>query len=389
MLKLPGPRMRAREAGIQFAGLPPGPHNAITDVPGVRVGHSTLFSGSGKLVHGFGPVRTGCTVILPGPDNMFQHKVPAASFVLNGFGKAVGLPQIDELGDLESPIALTNTLSVPRVADALLDYLLEHNQEIGEKGTVNPVVGECNDGYLNDIRGRHVAAEHVHSAITRAAGGPVPEGAVGAGVGMRCMGYKGGIGTASRSVEVFSGSREEPTDVRHFNVGVLVLANFGKSKEMRVAGFPVGRFLVETTDDDSQGDSPDDDGSIVMIVATDAPVSSRQLGRMARRAALGLARVGSTAAHGSGDFVIAFSAEHTHPHRPEEMAGEREFLYDNHPGLNRLFTGTVEATEEAILNALFVADTVVGRDDRVVEGLPVDEVIDIIRAAGERLARRA
>ncbi len=383
MLNLPNPRIRARDAGIRFDGMPTGAMNAITDVCGVRVGHSTLISGSGGLVEGSGPIRTGCTVIFPGPDNVFQNKVPAATFVLNGFGKSVGLAQIDELGDLESPIALTNTLSVPRVADALLDYLLEHNEEIGEGGTVNPVVGECNDGYLNDIRGRHVSAEHVHSAIDRAEGGPVPEGAIGAGTGMRCMGFKGGIGTASRRVKVYSGTRDEPTDTRHFTVGVLVLANFGKKKQLRVAGFPVGRFLTEK-EEEPRAEAPDD-GSIMMIVATDAPVVSRQLGRMARRAAMGLARVGSTAAHGSGDFVIAFSTAHAHPHRPAEMGRPIEVLYDNHAGLNRLFTGTVEATEEAILNALFVSNTMVGRDDRVVRALPADEVVNIVRSCGDRL----
>lgn len=374
----PRARRRAREVGISFPGLPTGEHNAITDVPGVKVGHCTLFHGAGELVIGSGPVRTGCTAILPAPGNIFRDKVPAAVHVVNGFGKAVGLAQIQELGEIESPILLTNTLNVPRVADAVLDYLLELDDDIGvSTGTVNPVVAECNDGSLNDIRGRHVRSEHVRSALDSASDGLVQEGVVGAGTGMRCFGYKGGIGTSSRLVRVWSGTREAPTDIRTFTVGVLVLANFGRPRQLRVAGLPVGHFLAREEDDEKQ-----EQGSIVMVVGTDAPVDARQLGRIARRVGMGLARTGSTAGHGSGDFVIAFSNAYRIPHRPEEMGGCRELLHDNHPGLNRLFSATVEATEESILNALFVADTVEGRDGNRAEGLPVQRVLEVMQTCG-------
>ncbi len=382
MLKPPRPRRRAREVGIDFPGLPPGQHNAITDVPGVTVGHTTLFSGEGKLVPGSGPIRTGCTAVVPAPGNLFESKVPAAVYVLNGFGKPMGFDQARELGELETPILLTNTLNVPRVADGLIDYLLPRNEDIGVRtSSVNVFVGECNDGHLNDMRGRHVGPDEVFSALEGARGGSVPEGVVGAGTGMRCMGYKGGIGTASRRVQVFSGDRQDPTEARDFTTGVLVLANFGRLKQLRVAGVPVGHYLAPP----GEGEEPEDKGSIVMVVATDAPLDSRQLKRLARRAGMGLARTGSTASHGSGDFVVAFSNAYRIPQRPSEMGVQREILYDNHPGLNRLLTGVVEATEEAILNALFVADTVVGRDGHRAEGLPVDEVLALMRSCGGAL----
>ncbi len=377
-MRHPSPRLRAREAGVPFLGLPTGKHNAITDVCGVRVGHSTIYRGEGELCVGKGPVRTGCTAVIPAEGNLFKKKVAAAVHTINGFGKAVGFEQVRELGQLETPILLTSTLNVPRVADALLDFMLEKNTEIGRKfGTVNPVVAECNDGHLNDIRGRHVGKEHVAASLERASDKGVAEGVVGAGTGMRCFGYKGGIGTASRRVSTRDRNRESDSDVGEYTVGVLVLANFGARKGLKVAGVPVGRYL-HAADGKSDGDETSEKGSIVIIVGTDAPANSRQLRRLAGRAAMGLGRTGSVASHGSGDFVIAFSTGARIPHRTDRPTEKRIVLSDSHPTMTRLFSGVVEATEEAVLNALFVADTVVGRDGNEVPGLPVDCVMQII-----------
>jgi len=352
---------RARDLGIVVGRLAPGSRNAITDVPGVRVGHVSLISGDGPLRPGIGPIRTGVTAIWPHAGNPYQEKTPAASFVLNGFGKTIGLAQIAELGVIETPILLTNTLNVPRVADALITYLIARNPELT---TVNPVVGECNDSFLNDIRGRHVHADHVVEALETASCGAVAEGAVGAGVGMTCYGYKGGIGTASRRITL-----GEHT----FHLGALVLSNFGAKPDLRVDGAPVGRHL---------GDGPPPEqpaGSCMMIVGTDAPLDSRQLARIARRAALGLARTGSSAGHGSGDFVIAFGNGNRVPQQPTSAILDWRLLAEDGPAISQLFQATVESVEEAILNSLFRAETVVGRDGNVREALPVDRVVDILR----------
>jgi D-aminopeptidase len=306
--------------------------------------------------------------------------------VINGFGKATGLAQVVELGNIETPVLLTNTLSVGRVWDAVVSAMISDNPDIGigPVGTVNPVVGECNDGYLNDIQGRHVAAEHVQSALDGAGSGPVAEGAVGAGTGMSCFGYKGGIGTASRVIAAELGG---------FKVGILVLANFGRSEDLLISGVPVGRELKQWSPPPPGG--PDaaapgptgagwdqselDTGSVMVILATDAPLDSRQLGRLSRRAGLGLARTGSIAGHGSGDFVIAFA--HTGLQSPDIAAPtylETRMAEDGRL-MGALFQATIEATEESVVNALFAAPTVVGRDDHVRHGLPVDLVLDILR----------
>ncbi len=377
MVEQPQPRLRAREAGVPFLGMPTGHFNAITDVQGVRVGHCTIFVGGGCLKVGSGPVRTGCTAIIPAAGDLFSEKVVAATHTINGFGKALGLEQVRELGQLETPIILTNTLCVPRAADGLLDYMLKTNDDIGLRaGTVNPVVAECNDGYLNDIRGRHVTSEHVVRALDCASAGSVPEGVVGAGTGMRCFGYKGGIGTASRLVSTRGRGQKEDEDAEEFVVGVLVLANFGARKGLLVGGAPVGRYLQRQEQEPQ--DFGDEDGSVVVVVGTDAPADSRQLRRMASRAALGLGRTGSVASHGSGDFVIAFSSATRISHRSSEPYAPRPVLSENHPTLTRLFSAVVQATEEAVLNALFVADTTIGRDENRVEGLPVDRVLAAI-----------
>jgi D-aminopeptidase len=363
-------RYRVRDLGICIGRLPTGEHNALTDVPGVRVGQVSLIAGEGPLRPGHGPVRTGVTAIWPHAGNPFAEKTPAASFVLNGFGKTIGLPQIAELGVIETPILLTNTLNVPLVADALVGYLIEQNPDLV---SVNAVVGECNDSFLNDIRGRHVHAAHVVQALNTAAGGPIAEGAVGAGVGMTCYGYKGGIGTASRRV---------PVGDRTCHLGALVLANFGARRELRIDGVPVGVELERADRGAGRGDGA---GSIMLIVGTDAPLDSRQLGRIARRAALGLARTGSPAGHGSGDFVIAFSNGNVIPHAAGDAILHLRSLSETGAAINELFQATVETVEEAILNALFRAETVVGRDGHVREALPLDRVAEILRRHGREV----
>lgn len=353
-------RPRARSLGLDALWqLPPGAHNAITDVAGVRVGHATVWFGDGALHPGQGPARTGVTVILPHAGNLFTEKVAAAVHTINGFGKACGFEQVRELGELETPIALTNTLNVWRVADALVDHALHANPEIGvTRSTINPVVGECNDGYLNDIQGRHVTAAHVAQALATAAVGPVAEGAVGAGAGTTCYGWKGGIGVASRVTPTTSGG---------FVVGALVQTNFGRPEELRIGNAAVGRRLRPPAP------PPDEDGSVMVVLATDAPLEARQLHRLCVRAGAGLARTGATIGHGSGDFVIAFST--TRRSRPEApLLATTEGIADEATAMVGLFLAVVEAVEEAVLNSLCAAETVIGRDGHVRHALPVAEI---------------
>ncbi|MDF0645685.1 MAG: P1 family peptidase [Nitrospira sp.] len=355
------PRHRAREIGIAIGSYEPGPLNAITDVSGVKVGHRTLITGSGPLKPGFGPVRTGVTVIIPRED-IWHRKVPAGFFVLNGTGETTGLAWIAESGFLEYPIALTNTLNVPRVADGVMSWMIRHYPEIGiTDDTLTPVVAECDDGRLNDIQGRHVSEADVALALDGASTGSVMEGTVGAGTGMISYGFKGGIGTSSRRLTAEEGG---------YTVGVLVNANHGRRQELIVDGVPVGRFydVAQPTSEApripvAEAATPGaGEGSIITVIATDAPLDSRQLTRLAKRAALGLARTGATARHGSGDFMLAFSSAGVIPHYPKERTYQLTHLADTH--LNPLITATIEATEEAVLNALTTATTVVGRDDR-------------------------
>lgn len=341
----------------------PGPWNAITDVSGVRVGHTTISFGAGRLQPGAGPARTGVTVVLPHSGNLFTEKVVAAVHTINGYGKACGFEQVRELGELETPIALTNTLNVWRVADTLVDFSIQHNPDIGiRQSTVNPVVGECNDGYLNDIQGRHVRAEHVLAALGQAAAGPVAEGAVGAGTGTSCYGWKGGIGTASRRL---------PPSLGDYTAGALVQTNFGRPEELMFAGIPVGRRLqppapVHTVEH----------GSVMIVLATDAPLDARQLHRLCVRAGAGLARTGTTIGHGSGDFVIAFSTAYRARLAAAGGPGtvERPGLADEGPTMAGLFPAVVEAVEEAVLNSLCAATTVEGRDGHVRHALPVAQI---------------
>jgi D-aminopeptidase len=365
-------RPRIRDLGLSVRSLPTGTHNAITDVDGVRVGHTTLISGEGPLVPGQGPVRTGVTAILPHGDNLFQHKVWAAVHTINGFGKVCGFEQVRELGTIETPIALTNTLNVYLVADALAQYTVRHSPEIGIRtSSVNAIVGETNDGYLNDLQGRHVRAEHVWAAIEAASSGPVAEGAVGAGTGTSCFGWKGGIGTASRVI---------PEEMGGYTVGALVQSNFGRPHDLIICGVPVGQHIQPPSAPQQPAkDDASDEGSIMVVLATDAPLTSRQLQRLCVRAAAGLARTGSTYGHGSGDFVIAFSTAHRIPHHPASLTTTQTVLDDEGKAMYWLFPAVVESVEEAVLNSLFRAETVVGRDGHTRYALPVDGVVTLVR----------
>jgi D-aminopeptidase len=340
--------------------LSTGPLNAITDVPGVRVGHTTVIHGSGPLVPGQGPVRTGVTVIIP-RDDVWHKKVPAGAFVLNGTGEMTGLAWVEESGFLEYPVAITNTLNLPRVANGVMSWMIGRYPGIGiTDDTLTPVIAECDDSRLNDIQGRHVSEADVIRALDKASGGPVPEGNVGSGTGLMAYGFKGGIGTSSRIIS--AGGR--------FTVGVLVNANHGRRSELVMGGVPVGKLY-------GPPDSTGAEGSVIIVIATDAPLDARQLKRLAKRAALGLARTGSTVRHGSGDFILAFSTATIIPHYPVQATYPITAFADTH--LNPLFTATVEATNEAILNALTMATTVVGRDDHKAEAIDLARVREILK----------
>jgi D-aminopeptidase len=366
-------RPRLRDTGLCVGKLPTGPHNAITDVGDVRVGHTTLISGQGPLHPGQGPVRTGVTVVLPHDGDPYRRKVRAAVHTINGFGKVRGFEEVRELGVVESPIALTNTLNVGLVADALVQHAVRHNPGIGIRtSTVNVLVGETNDGYLNDIQGRHVRAEHVWAAIESSLPGPVAEGAVGAGTGTTCYGWKGGIGTASRVVPPAAGG---------YTVGTLVQSNYGRPPDLLVCGVPVGELVRPPgTAPDHQGPTrPGDGGSVMVVLATDAPLTARQLRRLCVRAAAGLARTGSHYGHNSGDFVIAFSTAWQVEGAPSALTATQTVLADEGRAMSWLFPAVVESVEEAVLNSLFRADTVAGRDDHVRHALPVEQVVALVR----------
>jgi D-aminopeptidase len=335
-------------------------------VPGVRVGHCTVTDAGDPAV------QTGVTVVVPHEGDVFREKVVAACHVVNGFGKSVGLMQIAELGQLESPIALTNTLSVPAATEGLLDQLLADNPEIGTStGSVNAVVCECNDSYLNDLRGRHVRREHVGAALAEASAGPVLQGAVGAGRGMSAYGLKGGIGSASRVVDL---------DGAAATVGVLVLANLGRLSELVVAGRRLGSLLARERRDDP---GPLGGGSIIVVVATDAPLTDRQLGRVLRRAQNGIARTGSTTASGSGEVAVGFTTAARIPHAPAGLTLRLEALREDGRSFDLLFTAVTEATEEAILNSLFHAETVSGRSGATRQAFPRERLQELMRQADD------
>ena len=368
---------RFQELGIYQNQMQRGALNAITDVPGVAVGHETLIAGDGAWQQGHGPFRTGVTVILPHQGNLYAEKVPAAVHTINGFGKVMGFEQVRELGRLETPIALTGTLNVPRVADALISLAIEQNPHIGvgfaetgRKGyaSVNPVVGETSDGFLSDIQARPIGEKEVRTAVHNATTNAVPEGAIGAGTGTSCFGWKGGIGTASRVL---------PPKMGGLTVGALVQSNYGRPEELMIAGVPVGKHIQPPLPEKRA-----EDGSIMIVLATDAPLNSRQLGRLCRRAVFGLARTGSTCHGGSGDFVIAFSTAYWLPDRPKKVVEQRPFL-DEQPIMSSFALAVLEAVEEAIYNSLFMAHTVVGRDGNTRYVLPVDEAVAVMRQYGQ------
>ncbi|HEX7064901.1 MAG TPA: P1 family peptidase [Bacillales bacterium] len=326
---------RIRDYGITIGKLPPGLRNSITDVDGVTVGHTTLDDG---------PVKTGVTAVLPHGGSLFREKLPAAVHVMNGFGKPAGTVQIEELGTLETPIVLTNTLSVGTASDALIDYMLERHPGIGDTtGTVNPVVCECNDGYLNDIRGKHVQRKHVIKAIEEAKT-QVAEGAVGAGTGMSCLGFKGGIGSASRIVKI---------ENRRYTLGVLVLSNFGRREDFLLNGMRVNPLIS-----DHEREEPDK-GSIIVIAGTDAPLTEHQLKRVIKRTSVGIERTGSFIGNGSGEVAVGFSTAVRISHNPRRAFTNIKRIHENY--IDLLFRAAAESTEEAILNSLVSAETTTGR----------------------------
>lgn len=353
-------RQRARSLGIRIGQMHPGRHNAITDVPGVRVGHSTLIRGSGALVVGEGPVRTGVTAIWPQPD-IYESYLPCGHDMPNANGEVTGLLQIQKLGIIASPICLTNTSSVGMVYDAMLDHL-----PLDDLPAVEPVVGETWDAWLNDTEGRHVHREHVAEALNKAHSGPVEEGSVGGGTGMISYGFKGGIGTASRVL---------PKPLAGYTVGVLVQANHGGRSQLRIDGVPVGEAITNLRPEPDWARSLN---SILMVIATNAPLLDYQLDRVARRAVHGLAKTGSTSSNSSGDFTIAFSTANRIS-RGEFWHGDGYELQSLEQfDINPLLVGAAEATEEAVINALFMAEDMAGVDGHKVFALPIGRTLEIM-----------
>ncbi|WP_353094357.1 P1 family peptidase [Tissierella praeacuta] len=341
---------KIRDYGINIGTFAIGNNNSITDVKGVKVGHTTLDDGI---------IKTGVTAILPHEGNIFKDKLVAACHVINGFGKSTGLIQIEELGTIETPIILTNTLSVGTAHEALVKYMLNHNDDIGNTtGTVNPIICECNDGEINDIRGLHIRQEHIYEAI-ESSNVEFAEGNVGAGTGMICYGLKGGIGSSSRVIEF--------GDTQH-TMGVLVLSNFGSLKDFILDGDHIGPKLVEKV---KEIDEKEDKGSIILILATDIPLSSRQLKRIIKRVYPGISRTGSYTGNGSGEVVMGFSTANIIKHYEENDIVNIQVI--NEDKINKIFKATVEATEEAILNSLICSNTSIGRD-----GKPVYSLKDLI-----------
>jgi D-aminopeptidase len=360
------PRVRARELGIPLGRFKPGRWNAITDVAGVKVGHSTVIRGAGPLKVGRGPVRTGVTCVLPNPANVFQERVVGGGFVLNGAGEVSGMTQLMEWGLIETPIFLTNTLSVGAVSDAAVKWMVEKYPSIGgEHDVIIPLVGECDDSWLNDIAGRHVREQHVYEAINTASDGPVAEGNVGGGTGMITCDFKAGIGTSSRKLpEVLGGH----------TLGVLVMSNFGEMRQLRVGGLPVGELLEARHARLPRRER--NQGSIIAVVATDAPLTTHQLGRIAKRAGLGIGRVGSTARHGSGEIVLAFSTANKVPRETRKMVYRMKILLDER--LDPLYEAVIDATEEAILNALCMARDLDGVNGNLSRALALGEVRELM-----------
>ncbi len=363
-------RRRARDLGIRIGSFRPGRHNAITDVGRIRVGHSTIIKGEGPLRAGEGPVRTGVTAILPNAGDIFHDRVLGNAFVLNGAGEVAGLTQVTGWGLIETPVLLTNTLSVGSVADATVKYMLTQFPGIGsEHDVIIPVVGECDDSWLNDIAGRHVKSEHVFEAILNAQSGRIEEGNVGGGTGMITCDFAGGIGTSSRKL---------PQEVGGYTVGVLVMSNFGRLEDLRVDGVHVGHILAPRYGHEPRRVTIY--GSIIAVVATDAPLLPHQIGRLAKRVALGIGRAGSYAAHGSGEIVIGFSTANTVPRVTKKMVAQVKFLLDTQ--MDPLYQMAIEATEESILNAMCGGTDIEGVDGHRAPALPLDRVQDIMAQHG-------
>ena len=363
-------RPRMRDLGIVTGSLPTGILNSITDVAGVRVGHSTIIRGEGALVPGVGPIRTGVTAILPHEGDLFLEKVTGAIVRINGFGEVTNSEQVHEMGVFEGPIMITNSSNVARVADAVIDWALERNPDMGIKTWgISPIVTETSDMYLNDIRGRHVHREHVLHAIDTASRELPAEGCVGGGTGMICYEFKGGIGTSSRKL---------PDEFGGYSVGVLAQTNFGQRSRLMIDGVPVGRELeayVERVKRPTQG-------SVIIVLATDAPMTHRQLTRLATRATHGLARTGSISGNTSGDFAIAFSTTRKRPHYAPANTLTLDQVVESTDLISLLFGAVVDATEEAVLNSLFKAETMTGRDNRTVYELPIEETVKIMNKYG-------
>jgi len=346
---------------------PTGRYNAITDVPGVLVGHSTVISGSGELSIGEGPARTGVTAILPNP-NIFHDRFVGAGFILNGAGEVSGLMQVMEWGLVETPILLTNTLAVGTCSEAAVRYMVNRYPGIGvEHDVIIPLVGECDDSWLNDIRGRHVREANVLEAIERAASGPVAEGNVGGGTGMVTCDFKGGIGTASRRLPQYEGG---------YTIGVLVMSNFGMMEDLRVDGIPMGQILAPEFLDKNH--RKNNYGSIICVLATNAPLAAHQLGRLCKRAALGIGRCGSFALHESGEIIMGFSTATVVPRQSKKMLYKLKVMLDQ--AVDPLYRAVVEATEEAVLNSLCMADTMEGHSGNIAHALPLGRVREIVRS---------
>jgi D-aminopeptidase len=364
-------RPRVREAGITIGVLPPGPLNAITDVEGVRVGHCTVWEGESPGKYGSGPARTGVTAIVP-PGDYFGERLYAGCAVLNGCGEIIGITNLNELGTLDTPILLTNSMSIGIVYHAAARYLCARDERIGRTDVTMPVVGECDDSYLNDAAGFHVREEHVVQALESTSEGPVHEGSVGSATGLHCFNFKGGIGTASRKLPDQNGG---------YTVGVLVNTNFGVRHYLTIAGVPVGREIQDLMPTDA-GNAKPAEGSCIVVVATDAPMHPLGLQRLARRAGLGLARTGSTAHNGSGEIFLAFSTGVRIPRQLPAPEMNARLVPESSQALNLLFDATVEATEEAVLNALFRATTVTGVEGHTLYELPVERTIGILHKYG-------
>ncbi len=360
-----------RSFGIEIGRFPTGPLNGITDVKGVRVGHSTLIEGDGPLTPGKGPVRSGVTAVVPS-ENVFFDRLCGGAFVLNGAGELSGLTQVQEWGVIETPILLTNTMSVGKVSDATVKWMSKHFPGIGQEwDVVIPIVGECDDSFLNDSVGRHIRSEHVYHAIEKASAGPVIEGSVGAGTGMVTCDFKGGIGTSSRVVEI-----ETDEGPIHHTIGVLVLSNFGVRRNLRIDGVPVGEMLEREFQ--HLQTRVNNYGSIICVVATDAPLLENQLTRLCKRAALGIGRAGSYAAHGSGEIIFAFSTGNKVPREQKNtLFAKLDVLLDRH--LAGHYEAVIEATEEAIINSLFCAGDMTGQGGNFAPGLPHKRVVEMMK----------